>query len=237
MKYLPVKISHILTRLLATALCLLPAFALACQGGYPALSPAAQEDGLYSLLSGGTLRLHILADSDAEADQAEKLAVRDYILETFGTRLSEAKGKAEAIQAAYGMLGEIESCVNAYLASIGSGHTASCEIVRAAFPLREYEGIEFPAGEYDALRVKIGSAEGKNWWCVLYPPLCIFSFHDAKAESQLGEDMLVPDEQAEGEAGFEVKWRIAEFWAAIKAESTEAPTDSLPGEALLPLVL
>lgn len=129
-----------------------------------------------------TLRLHIVANSDSEADQAEKLAVRDAVLEQFGPLLGQARGReeAEALVREHG--GEILACVCETLDARGSAHTATLRLVTMEFPVCEYDGFTLPAGGYDAVRIELGGADGHNWFCVLYPPLCLSAASDGALE-------------------------------------------------------
>ena len=130
------------------------------------------SDGLrLERLRGGVLRLHILANSDSERDQQLKLAVRDRLLES--GFLSGAENIAEAEEIAENNLSEAVRIAEEALRENGCGDTVSAELADAEFGERTYGDITMPAGTYKALRIKIGRAEGHNWWCVMYPPLCL----------------------------------------------------------------
>ncbi len=118
-----------------------------------------------------TLRLHIIANSDTDEDQRLKLLVRDAILEKYSAML-RGGSKEEAEHSVEALLDDIERTANETLRENGGG-CARAELVRMYFSAREYDGLTLPAGMYDALRIRIGSAEGKNWWCVMFPPLCL----------------------------------------------------------------
>ena len=120
------------------------------------------------------LRLHILANSDSEADQALKLRVRDAVLEETGGLFAAAGTLEEAQAAALENLPAIESAARRALAEAGSDAPVKAELTRMYFNTREYgEDTTLPAGEYQALRLSIGEARGRNWWCVMFPPLCV----------------------------------------------------------------
>ncbi len=112
-------------------------------------------------------RLHIIASSDSEEDQAVKLLVRDFILES---------GRKAGLNTAAGvtpsMLCDIENWANEALKNIGSADSARATLENVFIDTRSYEYFSLPAGNYDAVRVIIGEGQGKNWWCVLFPPLC-----------------------------------------------------------------
>lgn len=122
-------------------------------------------------LRASVLRLHILAESDSEEDQRLKLMVRDRLLESGFFYGCESLEEAEKIAAEN--LPEIIETAEAVLRENGCSSTVTAELADVEFDSRIYGEITMPAGEYRALRVKIGRAEGHNWWCVMYPPLCI----------------------------------------------------------------
>ncbi len=117
------------------------------------------------------LRLHILANSDSEYDQNLKIKVRDALLESDILAGADSLESAEKI--AQDNLDRIIETAEDVLSENGCNLPVSAEIADVEFDERVYGDITMPSGEYRALRVKIGSAEGKNWWCVMYPPLCI----------------------------------------------------------------
>ena len=117
-------------------------------------------------------RLHVIADSNSEADQAIKLAVRDAIIQELGD-MDGAQTSQEAEQYAAQHLEELIETANGVLEEEGFPYRATAEIGTFEFPDKTYGDVLFPAGEYRALRIKLGQAEGQNWWCVLFPPLCL----------------------------------------------------------------
>lgn len=129
-------------------------------------------------LRNSVLRLHILADSDTEYAQSLKLEVRDGLLES--GIFNEADSLEEAEEIAEEKLSEIEDKAEDILRENGCFLPVTAELADVVFDERVYGDITMPAGEYRALRVKIGSAQGKNWWCVMYPPLCLPAVCDEK---------------------------------------------------------
>ena len=121
--------------------------------------------------SEGVLRLHVIAASDSEEDQSVKLAVRDAILPLFSE--AESYADARAYLLAHGK--EIQSTAEAVLNDRGFNYGVQLSLGTETFPDRTYGDLLFPAGDYDALCVRLGPAAGHNWWCVLFPPLCIVS--------------------------------------------------------------
>ena len=119
-----------------------------------------------------TLRLHILANSDSDEDQELKLKIRDKLLLKYGEELKLNDDIDTAITSAESLLPDIESDVNDWLCELGSPYTAKVTLTKEWYDTREYEDFSLPKGYYKSLRVIIGNGEGKNWWCVMYPPLC-----------------------------------------------------------------
>lgn len=126
----------------------------------------------------GVFRMHVIANSDSAEDQAAKLAVRDAILE-YERGMADASSAAEVrerlMQDGAGLVAAIEDT----LRERGADYSAELHIGSYDFPDREYGGKLYPAGKYQALRVVLGEGKGKNWWCVMFPPLCI-----AEAETE-----------------------------------------------------
>ncbi len=122
---------------------------------------------------GEVLRLHIPANSDSEEDQAVKLELRDFLLAEYGNELSSCVDLAAAEDRVRELLPEIERRCCGFLAERGFGYGAKAELVDMYFTTREYDRLILPAGEYTALRITLGSGEGHNWWCVIFPQLCL----------------------------------------------------------------
>lgn len=117
------------------------------------------------------LRFHILANSNTEEDQALKLALRDALFERY-SGLSEAEEAGEAISYLSERLADIEEFSESFILEQGYDYGVCAAIVKESFPTRAYGDLSFPAGNYAALRITIGSGEGDNFWCVMFPPLC-----------------------------------------------------------------
>lgn len=118
-------------------------------------------------------RLHVIANSDSAEDQALKLRVRDALLEKTGDLFREASDAAEAERIAREALPLLTETARAVLIEAGCRDAVSVTVGAARFGTREYEDFALPAGEYRALRVVIGEGKGKNWWCVLFPAVCL----------------------------------------------------------------
>lgn len=129
-------------------------------------------------LESDLLRLHIIANSDDEADQQLKLALRDFLLENDDKIFKNADSIENAKKNAELSLSEIERLAALKTKELGFDYPVKAELVNMYFTTRVYDNVTLPAGNYDALRITLGSGEGKNWWCVLYPPLCISAAAD-----------------------------------------------------------
>ena len=122
--------------------------------------------------TGEYLRIHIRADSNETEAQAVKYRVRDDVVAYLTPIVASCESKAEAISALSRQLDEIVRVANKTLTKYGLGYTATADIREETFPTRVYDGYTLPSGKYTALIIGLGKAEGDNWWCVVYPPLC-----------------------------------------------------------------
>ena len=162
------------------------------------------------------IRLHVVANSDTNADQAVKLAVRDAVLREAGRVLDGAEDPKQAVAA---QLPALEAAANAELQRQGSEDLARVSFRRELFPTREYDTFSLPAGVYDSLRVTIGQGEGHNWWCVIFPSLCVPAtpdgFAEAAAAGGLSTSEIRPLTQAD--PAYTVKFRSLELLQALKS--------------------
>ncbi len=146
------------------------------------------------------IRLHILANSDSEKDQSQKLWVRDLVLDRWGGKLS-ALGDAQTAWKDLGKLApDIEKDIAQTLKANGIGYGVDVRTGVFDFPDREYEGVKFPAGKYEALQIRLGEAKGRNWWCVMFPPLCLVGADenfDIEKYKQMVRDLKQGGEQPE----------------------------------------
>lgn len=133
------------------------------------------------------VRLHVLANSDTEEDQALKLMVRDGVLEAAAPLVEGCTTQAEAVEALTTHLPELEAAALAVMESEGYDYPVTVLLGEEDYPTRTYESCAFPAGTYVSLRVLIGSGEGQNWWCCLFPPLCL----SAATAKQDNEDAFI----------------------------------------------
>ncbi len=170
-------------------------------------------------VSGGIVRLHVIANSDSPQDQAVKLLVRDEVL-----RVSRELSGGAVMGLSFAELHQdlLTDAANHVLEENNCDYTCRIETGNFSFPTRKYESLTLPAGNYDAVRIILGGGNGQNWWCVMYPPLC-FTEHAAGALSSEQQAQL---SNAMGEAGYrlvsdesivlEPAFKALEIWQSIK---------------------
>lgn len=168
-------------------------------------------------LADRVVRLHVLANSDSEEDQALKFHVRDQVLERATGILETAGNRAEAEEALRAELPELERVAEKEIRARGYTYSVTAELTEATFPTREYEDFTLPAGDYLALRVVIGAGEGQNWWCVVFPPLCTETTTDlaqtAMAAGLSEDDVKLIQEDGEK---YVLKFKSIEIWERLK---------------------
>lgn len=171
----------------------------------------ARADAMQKDISSRVLRLHVIANSDSVVDQAEKLRVRDSILDAADDLLKSANS-----------VEDVKNIVSANLDLFASSarNTASmpikAELTTMHFPTREYDTFTLPAGEYEALRIIIGEGKGRNWWCVMFPPLCISAaeaIQEARASGLSDEEIGFI---SNGENAYRYKFKFLEILSKIK---------------------
>ncbi len=133
------------------------------------LFPIHGEAAIYDTV----VRLHVVANSDSAEDQALKLQVRDAIISIVSPAVEDCKTQAEAIAAIEDIIPQIEFAAQSTVAENGYDYSVSVKLGREYYPTKNYESCAFPEGEYVSLRVLIGESAGQNWWCCLFPPLCL----------------------------------------------------------------
>lgn len=161
------------------------------------------------------IRLHVVANSDSSADQAIKLHVRDAVLAAARQALQDADDPQQAIAQA---LPQLEAAANAALAAQGSRDTASVSFRRELFPTRDYDTFSLPSGVYRSLRVTIGAGGGHNWWCVIFPSLCVPATADGfvQAAEAGGFTRAEIGLMTQADEGYVLKFRSLELLQALK---------------------
>ena len=159
-----------------------------------------------------TVRLRVVANSDTERDQALKLAVRDGIIGKAHDIFSECRSVAEAEAKISENMGMLELEAEKILSENGCNLPVNVRMIKEDVPVRRYSDYTFPAGVYETLRIDIGSASGQNWWCVMYPPLCLSAATgDVYAETAVFKEHGFTDKQIEELKKPERKVRFALF--------------------------
>jgi len=179
--------------------------------------PAGGEHGIYEK----TLRLHILANSNGEEDQALKYELRDYILAGTADLFLGAASEKEAARIIEAALPAIEADAADFIGGLGYDYGVSASLSREAYPRRVYGGegggtLSFPAGSYLSLTLRIGGGEGENWWCVLFPPLCLSGAKadDALAAAGYSEGQINVLKREKG-TRYAVRFRILEVLSGL----------------------
>ena len=168
-------------------------------------------------LADKVVRLHVLANSDSEEDQALKLKVRDVVLERATAILEQSADRREAESRLRGELLELGRIAAEEIAAEGYNYPVTVELENTDFPTKKYDGFTLPAGEYLALRVIIGEGQGQNWWCVVFPPLCTAASADVPASALAAgfseeEVNLITEENQ----GYVLKFKAVEWWETLK---------------------
>ena len=168
----------------------------------------AWAQGRQSAISGKLVRLHVIAASDEEAEQELKLQVRDAVLEYLSPRLTCATDSDQARAIIQQELAGIRQAAE----SAAQGRNVNVTLSRESYPTKSYEGFTLPAGKYDSLRVTLGQGKGHNWWCIVFPPVCLSASQGDTVEQQLGQEdfRLI----SEGE-GYALRFKALELWGEL----------------------
>ena len=178
------------------------------------LLPLARAENLYD----SVIRIHVLANSDSPADQEKKLLVRDEVLRYAKDHYNAKMTRGEAEENYREDLDTIRRLAEEVLRENGDDKAVSVTLCEEYYPTREYESLSLPAGNYLSLRVLIGEAKGKNWWCVLFPPICLNSSmktEDALAEVGMEEDNIYTVVGCGKE--YRYRFKILELWEEAKS--------------------
>ena len=173
------------------------------------LAPVRAQEGLADKLT----RLHVVANSDSAADQSLKLRVRDRILREAGYQYGCFEGRVDDA-----LLRRLQRAAQAEVSARGYGYPVTVTREKMFFDTRRYDGFSLPAGYYDAVRVVIGEGKGKNWWCVLFPPLCLGAAGQDITQAARGAG-LTEDEIAlirEDGTGYVVRFKLMEAWGSLR---------------------
>lgn len=148
------------------------------------VTATSYANSIFNDLSTNVFRLHIIANSDSSEDQLLKLKIRDSIINYMKIATKNANSKEEIINFCKNNLDELKNIAIQVIKENGYEYDVNIEIGNFYFPTKDYANISLPAGNYDALRIKIGRATGKNWWCSLFPPLCFVDISSGVLEDE-----------------------------------------------------
>ena len=166
--------------------------------------------GRQESISSSLVRLHVLAHSDSAEEQALKLRVRDAVLEYISPRLEDAESVHDARQI---LEREMQGIAHAASAA-AEGRAVSLSLGDENYPTKAYEGFRLPAGRYESLRVVLGEGEGENWWCIVYPPVCLSAVQSEPVAAVMNkEDYALVSSQE----GWELRFKTVELWGELSA--------------------
>ena len=176
-----------------------------------------------SFIRENTLRLHILANSDSPADQALKLKIRDAVLSCSGELFSGCDTRQKMINAAQEQLPKIQQVAEQTALHNGYELPVTASVTDMFFETRRYDHVILPAGTYTAVRIELGAAAGKNWWCVLYPPLCVSAAQTGftEEEAQISDSLL----QQDALPHYRARLAVVEWWETLCRWAKEKGAD------------
>ncbi len=175
---------------------------------------AFRAQGTARDISDNVLRFHVVANSDSAEDQQLKLKVRDGIVKLSDTYFADVCDKAQAIELAEQNSENIRRSAEEILRQNGCKDAVRVQIKRMNFPTKQYEDITLPAGEYDAIHITIGEGKGENYWCVMFPALCVGSVSDSN-EKLLGK-VLSPSSLDAVRRPYSFKFKTIELFSRFK---------------------
>lgn len=175
-------------------------------------------------ISDSVFRLHVIANSDSDEDQALKLKVRDKLLEYMNSLCSSTSSKEDAMRIANEHIEDFSEIAKDVILENGYDYDVEISVGECDFPTKNYGDVSLPAGTYDALRVKIGSANGHNWWCVMFPPLCFVDVSSgvvSEESKELLEDTMSDEEfdlitESDNNSEMNFKFKLVELFENFK---------------------
>ena len=168
-------------------------------------------------LHNSIIRLHVVGASDEEADQAVKLRVRDAVIVWIQKEMAGIDSIDGAKEFLRAHLAELESVANQVLVDAGTTDVSTVSFLEEEFPIREYDTFSLPSGVYHSLRIRIGEAEGRNWWCVVFPSLCLGATAEEMKDTAVsaGFDEELTDALT-GEDGYELRFFLLDCLGALE---------------------
>lgn len=175
-------------------------------------------------ISDSVFRLHVIANSDSDEDQSLKLKVRDKLLEYMNSLCANTSSKEDAMRIANEHIDDFSKIAKDVISENGYDYDVEISVGECDFPTKNYGDVSLPAGIYDALRVKIGSANGHNWWCVMFPPLCFVDVSSGivpEESKELLEDTMSDEEfdlitESDNNSEMNFKFKLVELFENFK---------------------
>lgn len=191
---------------------------------YIFLSAYSYVNAVSTDIADSVFRLHVIANSDSDEDQDLKYKVRDALLEYMNSLCSSVSSKEESIQIAQDHVDDFYKIAQETITENGYDYSVNITIGKCEFPTKQYGDVSLPAGVYDALRVQIGSASGRNWWCVMFPPLCFVDVSSGvvpDSSKEVLQDSMSDEEydlitDSNDNAEMNVKFKIVELLETLK---------------------
>ena len=169
------------------------------------------------ILSEDLIRLHVVADSDSDADQSIKLQVRDSVIRSLQPAMADLQDTDQARAYLQSHITELEQIANQTLEAAGSDDQATVTLEEEAFPVRHYDTFSLPSGVYHSLRITIGQGQGQNWWCVVFPSLCLPAtgedFTDTAAGAGFSDGL---SNTLEGEQPYQVRFFLLDLLGKVQ---------------------
>ena len=168
-------------------------------------------------LSENLIRLHVVANSDSAADQRLKLKVRDAVVAHLQPVMNDLQSQADAKAYLNAHLAELEQIANQTLSEAGCPDRAAVSLQKEAFPVRHYDTFSLPSGVYQSLRITIGEGEGHNWWCVVFPSLCLPAAGETMEDTAAGAGFSDGLSGAlEGEQPYQVRFFLLDLLGKVQ---------------------
>lgn len=184
------------------------------------------SDNVNKGLADNLIRLHVIANSDSEEDQAIKIEVRDRILSFMRDELKDTRDIEETKYIINRNIERVESIANDEAAKHGKNYPIKATLGTYPFPTKYYGDIVLPSGYYDALKVVIGEGEGTNWWCVLFPPLCFIDAAHGTVSDSVKEELknaltaeeykIIASADNDNDIPIRIKFKVVEFFQDSK---------------------
>lgn len=169
-------------------------------------------------LAGKLVRFHVVADSDSPRDQALKLTVRDELLKVLAPLTKQADTKAQMLEVLQDALPALKETAEQTLRRLGCSDPVEISLGEESFPTRYYDTFALPAGRYTALRVRLGSAKGHNWWCVCFPGLCEAACTDALRSAAVGAGFTEGELRMLTEKNrYVIRFKVLEWLESLRA--------------------